>query len=83
MYTTTNFKTKKALKEAVKARQDFIPVTAGDNSRPPAVTYFQPGPFGGNEPKDGTVCIEGPHFPKPHRWYAECKVKDGEIVSVK
>ena len=41
MYTYTNFKTKKALKEAV---------ANGDK-----ITYYQPGPFGGNEPKNGTI----------------------------
>lgn len=69
MYTTENFKTKKALKEAVDR---------GDK-----VTYFQPGPFGGNESKDGTFCVEGPHYPEPHRWYASCTAKNGVIVKVK
>ena len=69
MYTHTNFKTKKQLKDAV---------AAGDR-----VTYFQPGPFGGNEPSDGTVLLEGPHYPEPHRWYAEAVVKDGKVVKVK
>ena len=69
MYTTTNYKTKKALKEAVANGEK--------------VTYYQPGPFGGNEPSDGKIYVEGPHYPEPHRWYAECTVKDGYIVSVK
>ena len=69
MYTTRNFKTKKELKEAV--------ANGGD------VTYYQPGPFGGNEPLDGIVYLEGPHYPKPHRWYAEAEVKNGYIVKVK
>lgn len=67
MYTHTNFKTKKALKEAVAAGV--------------GVTYYQPGPFGGNEPKEGTVFLEGPHG--YHKWYAQCQAKDGVIVSVK
>ena len=45
MYVTTNFKTKKALKEAVNS---------GDK-----ITIFQPGPFGGKEPTDGIVAVEG------------------------
>lgn len=69
MYTTTNFKTKKQLKEAV-----------AEGKR---VTIFQPGPFGGNEPSEGTVYLEGPHYPEPHRWYATAIVKDGVIVKVK
>ena len=69
MYTNTNFQTKKALKEAV--------------ARGEKVEFYQPGPFGGNEPKDGSICIEGPHYPEPHRWYASCVVKDGFITKVK
>ena len=69
MYTAYNFKTKKALKEAVAAGEK--------------VAYFQPGPFGGNEPDNGSFCLEGPHYPEPHRWYATAVARDGYIVSVK
>jgi len=69
MYTSRNFKSKKALKEAVAAGE--------------RVTYYQPGPFGGKEPKNGTITVEGPHFPQPHRWYASCIVENGVIVKVK
>ena len=69
MYTTKNFKTKKALKEAVANGEK--------------ITYFQSGPFGGNEPMNGTFCVEGPHYPEPHRWYATCRAENGYIVSVK
>lgn len=69
MYTTENFKTKKALKEAVASGQ--------------IVTYFQPGPFGGNEPENGTIHLEGPHYPEAHKWYAEAQVLHGRIVKVK
>lgn len=63
MYVEPNFKTKKALKEAVNAGQP--------------VSYWQPGPFGGNEPKDGTIYIEGPHG--YHTWYASARVVNGVI----
>ena len=52
MYTDKNYRTKKALKEAVKN---------GDQ-----VTVYQPGPFGGNPPSTGRVALEGPHYPEPH-----------------
>ena len=68
MYTTFNFRTKKALREAV-ARGDVV-------------SYYQPGPFGGNEPADGEFCCEGPHYPKPHSWYAQCVARGGAIVWV-
>jgi len=50
MYTHTNFKSKKALKEAVAAGQ--------------RVTVYQPGPFGGSEPKSGKITLEGPSLPR-------------------
>jgi len=68
MYTRENFRTKKALKEAVASGK--------------RVEYYQPGPFGGSEPRDGRVAIEGPHYPEAHKWYAECKVANGQIVKV-
>ena len=32
---------------------------------------------------DGPEVVEGPHYPKPHRWYAAVTLKDGLIVKVK
>jgi hypothetical protein len=88
MYTEKNFKTKKALKEAVANYNEYIRLnalpTASDFLCPVSpVRYFQPGPFGGNEPSNGTFCCEGPHYPAPHSWYATCTAKDGVIVKVK
>ena len=86
MYTVRNFRTKKALKEAVaawKAYCDATVVYGADQPTVLPVRYYQPGPFGGNEPKDGTFCVEGPHYPEPHKWYATCEAKDGVIVKVK
>ena len=70
-YSTINFKTKKALKEAVAAGEK--------------VTIFQPGPFASerNQPRNGTAFLEGPHYPEPHRWYAEVTMQDGYVVKVK
>ncbi len=69
MYTTKNFQTKKALKDAVKNGEK--------------VTIFQPGPWGGNEIENGNTCIEGPHYPQPHRWYATATIQNGFVVKVK
>lgn len=69
MYTYENFKTKKALKEAVANGEK--------------IAIYQPGPFGGDDPEEGTFCVEGPHYPEPHRWYATVEVKDGYIVKVR
>ena len=68
MYTQENFRTKKALKEALKAGK--------------AITCFQPG-LGHKAPRDGRVLLEGPHYPAPHTWYAAAILRDGKIVSVK
>jgi len=68
MYVEPNFKTKKALKEAV--------------ARGEHVTVFDPGPFG-RAPEDGEASVEGPHYPEPHRWYARVTLKEGRIVAVR
>lgn len=66
MYTETNFKTKKALKEAVNSGA--------------SVGTFQPG--GLFPPKrNGTIYLEGPHYPEAHKWYAQARVdQDGIII---
>ena len=73
MYTTKNFTTKKALKDAVAAGE--------------RIGVYQPNDMFGNTEKvqQGThsVTLEGPHYPKPHRWYAQATVVDGVITSVK
>ena len=93
MYVTPNFKTKKQLKEAVKAYNDyqeaktkFKPLTVGavwahKLDAPEPVKVFSPDPFPPN--MNGTEFIEGPHYPKPHTWYAQVEVKNGVVVKVK
>lgn len=66
-YTSTNFKTKKAFKDAIAAGKD--------------VTLWSPGEF--PPKRDGTEYVEGPQYPEPHRWYAQVTVKDGRVVRVK
>lgn len=67
MYVTPNFRTKKALKEAIILGKEVL--------------AYSPGPF--PCPRDGKITVEGPHYPEPHRWYAQCTVKDGRVISVK
>lgn len=67
MYATQNFRTKKALKEAVAAGQE--------------VTVFAPGL--GSPKTDGTEYLEGPHYPAPHTWYAQVTMENGRVVKVK
>ena len=68
MYSVKNFKSKKALRDAL---------TAGET-----VQAFQPGPFGPTV-TDGRHAIAGPHYPEPHRWYGVATVQGGVITSVK
>jgi hypothetical protein len=73
-YTTTDFKSKKALKEAVAKH------AAGTGS---PVRCYQPGLGPDLSSFNGEVTIEGPHFPKPHTFYASATLKDGVVVKVK
>ena len=68
MYTVKNYRTKKALREAVAGGEQ--------------VDTYQPGGFFPAQ-RDGTVYLEGPHYPQAHTWYAQAVVKDGIIQSVK
>lgn len=67
MYTEINFKTKKALKEAVASGQE--------------VRIYAPGL--GTPKTDGTEFLEGPHYPAPHSWYAQVTMRDGKVIKVK
>jgi hypothetical protein len=71
MYAQTNFKSKKALKEAVEAS-----LKGGA-----PVRIFAPGL--GSPKTDGTEFLEGPHYPEPHKWYAQVTMQDGKVVKVK
>ena len=66
-YTVTNYKTKSALKAAFKEGE--------------TIKVYQPGPFGPTV-IDGRTSIEGPHYPKPHTWYADVMVKDGMVTRI-
>ena len=66
MYTSKDFKTKKAFKEAVAKGEK--------------ITLYAPGL--GTPAVNGVDFVEGPHYPKPHTWYAKVVVKDGYVVKV-
>jgi hypothetical protein len=67
LYTDTNFKSKKEFKEAVASGKE--------------VRLYAPGL--GSPKQNGTEFVEGPHYPEPHRWYAEVQVTDGIVTKVK
>jgi len=66
-YVRPNFKNKKALKNYLQSGKP--------------VEVFQPGL--GTVPDNGTIALEGPHYPEPHSWYATGTMKDGCLVEVK
>lgn len=67
MYTQQNFQTKKALKDALASGQE--------------IRVYSPGLF--PCPTEGFITLEGPHYPQPHKWYAEAQLKNGLVVKVK
>jgi hypothetical protein len=67
-YVDPNYPSKKDFKTAVAAGKQHYPYNAGGMY---PVT------------QNGRVSIEGPHYPKPHKWYADCDVKDGVITKVR
>ena len=68
-YTSTNYRTKKALKDDLKAGAE--------------IRCYQPGLGPDLSGFTGTVYLEGPHYPEPHRWYAQAELKDGVVVKIK
>lgn len=70
MYVERNFRTKKALKEAVASGAKL--------------GIYQPNDmFGRGMPQNGEFSVEGPHYPQPHSWYARVTIADGVIVKVR
>jgi len=66
-YVDPDYETKKEFKAAV---------ATGAKHR-----TYSPGPFGTTQ--NGSDCIEGSHYPKPHSWYAAVEVRGGIVVKVK
>ena len=68
MYCDIDFVTKKQMREYVKDGKH-------------EVTVYQPG---GMFPSatEGIVTIEGPHYPRPHKWYARVEISDGCVTRI-
>lgn len=66
-YVNPNYKSKKEFKEAVLAGVVHE-------------TYNPSGMFPTTQ--NGSDVIEGPHYPKPHKWYASVVVEDGKVARV-
>jgi hypothetical protein len=81
-----------AYRDAQKLAANTGPLTVGAmiaSNVPPAreVRIFQPNDMFGNPQADsnytGTACVEGPHYPQPHKWYSTVTVENGIVVKVK
>ena len=98
-YVNPDYKSKKVFKAAVARQNEYLKLKAdtlrdGPLSiaavnlgllfpREPAIhhTYNPSGMF--DSPKNGSDVVEGPHYPKPHRWCAAVTVENGIVVNVK
>lgn len=67
-YTLEDFRTKKALKEAVASGRD--------------VRCYNPGLGPDLTNYTGTVFLEGPHYPQPHKWYAKVDLASGKVIKI-
>lgn len=45
------------------------------------LTIFQPGL--GDVPLNGSIFVEGPHYPQPHKWYGVATIENGVITKIK
>ena len=66
MYVSPNFKSKAAAKRAIAAGETVTQYAVGLN-RPIA---------------NGTVAVEGPWYPEPHKWWGTATIKDGVVVKI-
>ncbi len=93
-YTETNYKSKKALKEAVAAHQASLTAVpepdvawgtvAGLLRTPGTTTAVRPVRCGPDlDNYTGRISLEGPHYPGAHTWYASAELVDGIVVKVK
>jgi hypothetical protein len=67
-YVDPNYPSKKAFKLAVE--QGVKHYTYNPSGMWPTI-------------KNGQDTVEGPHYPKPHKWYAAVTVVDGVVTKVK
>jgi len=68
-YTNKNFKTKKSIKKSLEEKEIIRCHNPGIG---PDLSNFT-----------GKIFLEGPHYPEPHRWYAEAWLENGILVKIK
>jgi len=67
MYTKTNYRSGKALKDDFKAGNE--------------IQVYQPNDMFGAS-GNGEKTLEGPHYPEAHRWYLRVLIQDFKIVKI-
>ena len=72
MYATINFKSKKALKEAVASGKKIRIYQPNEIITNPKATPNYTGP----------AALEGPWYPAPHSWYASVRLVNGVVIKV-
>lgn len=86
-YTVTNFKTKKAFKEAVEGWNAYANGYENEHTKAPSngkpIKCYNPGLGPDLSNFTGTVYLEGPHYPAAHTWYAQAELVNGIVVKVK
>lgn len=90
-YAVINFKTKKALKEAVSNYNYYIMLPVDERVHfsnendgiVGEVRAYQPGLGPDLSDYTGSIALEGPHYPAAHTWYAACEMKNGVIIKVR
>ena len=68
-YLYPNLASKKAFKDAIAAGK--------------VITAMANYPSGSESCECGTFTFEGPHYPKPHRFYGTAIVENGRVVKIK
>lgn len=78
-YVRRDFKSKKDFKASIA----FMMANGGPAATPNGLTRdltIMPTSIIGDGPINGRAFIEGPHYPAPHRWYAQVEVTAGVVT---
>lgn len=91
-YVRKDYPSKRALKQAVSDLVDVKRTREQHGPTESAAANAQRGlerdlsimatSIVGDDPRNGEAFLEGPHYPKPHKWYAKVRVQDGIVVQV-
>ncbi len=84
-YTVRNFKTKKELKEAVARYNTYCAdkYASEHSEKANEIHCYNPGLGPDLSNHTGSITLEGPHYPRPHTWYAAGEMVNGVLVKVK